>query len=245
MKARVSWNRPRRSRRRRYLLGIEYFFLLLGLVALDCYVWVNTSSTLYQAYQDWAFDQTLRGLTPSIGGFVEEEFSWFKSRPITSQPAAEPNQASAPLREEKEPRHSMVLGRLEIPRLRVKAMVREGADESTLQRAVGHIPGTALPGNIGNVALAGHRDTFFRGLRNIQKNDAIDLKTEDGTYRYVVQSTKIVGPRDVGVLAASTGETLTLVTCYPFYYIGSAPKRFIVRATQVAANPPPQPQRGS
>jgi len=244
MRARVSWDRSR-SRRRRYLLGVEYFFLLLGLIALDCFIWVNTSSTLYQAYQDWAFDQTLRGLTPSISGFVEEELSWFKSREITNPPVPEPNQALAPVPTEKPPTHSMVLGRLEIPRLGVKAMVREGADESTLQRAVGHIPGTALPGSIGNVALAGHRDTFFRGLRNIQKNDAIDLETEDGTYRYVVQSTKIVGPRDVSVLAASTGETLTLVTCYPFYYVGSAPKRFIVRATQVAANPLPQPQRGS
>jgi sortase A len=244
MRARVSWSRPK-SGKRRYLLGIEYFFLLLGLVALDCYIWVNTSSTLYQAYQDWAFDQTLRGLTPSVGGFIEGEFSWFKARQITNEPVPEPSQALAPLPAEKPPAHSMVLGRLEIPRLRVKVMVREGADESTLQRAVGHIPGTALPGSIGNVALAGHRDTFFRGLRNIQKNDAINLKTEDGTYRYVVQSTKIVGPRDVGVLAASTGETLTLVTCYPFYYIGSAPKRFIVRATQVAAIPPSQPQRGS
>jgi sortase A len=201
---------------------------LLGLIALDCYIWVNTSSILYQAYQDWAFDQTLRGLTPSVGGFVEEEFSWFKSRDLSNQPAPEPNQALAPLPTEPPPAHSLVLGRLEIPRLRVKAMVREGADENTLRRAVGHIPGTA-----------------FRGLRNIQKNDAIDLETEDGTYRYVVQSTKIVGPRDVGVLAASTGETLTLVTCYPFYYIGSAPKRFIVRATQVAAIPLSRPQRGS
>jgi sortase A len=139
----------------------------------------------------------------------------------------------------------MLLGRLEIPRLHVKVMVREGADESTLRRAVGHIPGTALPGNIGNVALAGHRDTFFRELRNIRKEDTIDLKTQDATYSYLVQSTKIVGPRDVGVLATSGGETLTLVTCYPFYYVGSAPKRFIVRATQVVSTPQPQPQRGS
>src|ERR1700720_4194235 len=99
MKARVSWSRPK-SRRRPYLLGIEYFFLLLGLVALDCYIWVNTSSTLYQAYQDWAFDQTLRGLAPSVGGFVEEELSWFKSRDLSNQPAPEPNEALAPPRSE-------------------------------------------------------------------------------------------------------------------------------------------------
>src|ERR1700693_4481313 len=100
MKARLSWNRSR-SRRRLYLLGIEYFFLLLGLVALDCYIWVNTSSALYQAYQDWAFDQTLRGLTPSVGGFVEEELSWFKAREIPNQPGLDPNQPPAPLPAEK------------------------------------------------------------------------------------------------------------------------------------------------
>jgi len=95
---------------------------------------------------------------------------------------------------------------------------------------VGHIPGTALPGNVGNVGLAGHRDTFFRALRNIQADDTIEMQTTAGTYRYVVKSTRIVTPRDVSVLQASGGETLTLVTCYPFYYVGSAPKRFIVHA---------------
>jgi sortase A len=139
----------------------------------------------------------------------------------------------------------MLIGRLQIPRLGVAAMVREGADERTLRQAVGHIPGTALPGKTGNVALAGHRDTFFRELRNIRRDDAIDLQTDHGTYRYVVDSTKIVGPREVGVLKASGGETLTLVTCYPFYYIGSAPKRFIVHAAQLAVNSRRPPQRGS
>jgi len=127
----------------------------------------------------------------------------------------------------------MLLGRLRIPRLHVAAMVREGADSGTLRRAIGHIPGTALPGRTGNVGLAGHRDTFFRALRNIEKDDTIDFETDTGTFRYAVQSTKIVSPRDVSVLNAAGGRTLTLVTCYPFYYVGSAPKRFIVRAVQV------------
>lgn len=247
MRARVSWSEPgRRSRGRSYALGLEYFFLIVGLVAVDCYVWVNTSTTLYQAYQDWAFDQTLRGLSPSIRGFAADEFSWLVGKERTAAPATpEPSQPAEPVPGQKAPKRSMLIGRLEIPRLNMKVMVREGADESTLRRAVGHIPGTALPGTAGNVALAGHRDTFFRGLRDIRRSDSIDLMTEDGTYRYQVQSTKIVGPRDVDVLAASGGETLTLVTCYPFYYVGSAPKRFIVRATQVAAIPLHQPQPGS
>ena len=101
-----------------------------------------------------------------------------------------------------------MIGRLEIPRLNLAVMVREGADEGTLSRAVGHIPGTALPGNVGNVGLAGHRDTFFRALRNIRADDTIELETTAGTYRYVVKSTRIVTPRDVSVLEASGGETL-------------------------------------
>jgi sortase A len=158
--------------------------------------------------------------------------------PKSEQPVTgAPNQAP--------PAKRSVIGRLEIPRLQLAVMVREGADEGTLSRAVGHIPGTALPGNIGNVGLAGHRDTFFRALRNIRADDTIELQTTAGTYRYLVKSTKIVTPRDVSVLEASGGETLTLVTCYPFYYVGSAPKRFIVHATQVGANPQRQPLPGS
>jgi len=101
----------------------------------------------------------------------------------------------------------------------------------------GRTPDFVLPGRMGNVGLAGHRDTFFRALRNIQQDDDIELQTEEGTYRYVVESTMVVAPRDVDVLAPSNQETLTLVTCYPFYYVGSAPKRFVVRAAIASAVP--------
>jgi sortase A len=214
------------------LRALEWTFLLVGLLAVDCFVWVNTSSVLYQAYEDWSFDQTLRGLTPSLTGFVRDEAHWLSGGRVNSESAEAPKpapptsqpQVAAP------PGPQLVIGRLEIPRLNLAVMVREGADESTLSRAVGHIPGTALPGNVGNVGLAGHRDTFFRALRNIRADDTIEMQTTAGTYRYVVKSTRIVTPRDVSVLEASGGETLTLVTCYPFYYVGSAPKRFIVHA---------------
>lgn len=240
---------------RRGLLIAEWVFLLLGLVALDCFIWISTSSVLYQSYEDWSFDQTLRGLTPSVTGFVSDEARWLWSGgkekaeappapgsianapPANEPPPSEPAKAAPALRS--------VIGRLEIPRLNLSVMVREGADGRTLSRAVGHIPGTALPGALGNVGLAGHRDTFFRALQNIRDNDAIEFETTNGTFRYVVKSTTIVTPRDVSVLAASGGDTLTLVTCYPFYYFGSAPKRFIVHATQVAVIPQRQPQPGS
>jgi sortase A len=126
-----------------------------------------------------------------------------------------------------------LIGRIEIPRLDLSAVVVEGIDKITLQRAVGHIPGTALPGQPGNVGIAGHRDTFFRPLRNIHRNDIITLTTLRGEYRYRVVSTRVVSPYDVAVLDPVGGEILTLVTCHPFYFVGSAPNRFIVRAERV------------
>lgn len=127
-----------------------------------------------------------------------------------------------------------VLGRLEIPSLGVSTIVREGEDARTLQLAVGHIAGTALPGAAGNIGLAGHRDTFFRRLREINPGDLIRLVAVEGTFTYAVESTQIVDPDDLWVLDPTTEPSLTLVTCYPFTYIGSAPERFIVRAKLVA-----------
>jgi sortase A len=127
-----------------------------------------------------------------------------------------------------------LIGWIEIPRLGLSAIVVEGTDRYTLRRGVGHIPGTALPGQPGNAAITGHRDTFFRPLRNIRQSDIITLTTLLGEYRYRVVSTTIVSPRDVAVLDPSGNEILTLVTCYPFYFVGPAPNRFIVRAERVA-----------
>jgi sortase A len=128
---------------------------------------------------------------------------------------------------------SGLIGRIEITRLGLSAILIEGISTKTLRRAVGHIPGTPLPGEPGNVGISGHRDTFFRPLRNIRRSDVITLTTLRGEYRYRVLSTKVVGPRDVAVLNPSRNEILTLVTCYPFYFVGPAPDRFIVRAERM------------
>jgi len=125
---------------------------------------------------------------------------------------------------------SSALGRIEISSIGLAAMILEGTDQTTLRRAVGHIPGTPLPGRSGNVAIAGHRDTFFRPLRNIRKDDEIKLATLNGSYVYRVDSTRVVEPENIQVLEASDEAILTLVTCYPFNFVGSSPKRFIVRA---------------
>jgi sortase A len=126
-----------------------------------------------------------------------------------------------------------LIGRLEIPRLGLFVIVIEGEDQTTLRRAAGHVPGTSLPGQPGNVGITGHRDTFFRPLRNIQRNDMITFTTLQGEYRYRVVSTRLVTPDNVAVLDSKGGEILTLVTCHPFYFVGPAPNRFIVRAERV------------
>ncbi len=126
-----------------------------------------------------------------------------------------------------------LIGLIEIPRLGLSSIVMEGTSGLVLRRAVGHILGTALPGEAGNVGLSGHRDTFFRELRDIKINDRIKVTTPRGGYQYTVVSTQIVEPSDVTVLDSEESDVLTLVTCYPFSYIGPAPQRFIVRAEKV------------
>jgi len=119
---------------------------------------------------------------------------------------------------------------LTIAKLDIEVPVYNGADDANLNRGVGRIKGTARLGSRGNLGIAGHRDSFFRGLKDIAAGDVIDLLTIDGTLTYRVSSIEIVDPSDVSVLAPTEEETLTLVTCYPFYYVGHAPQRYIVKA---------------
>lgn len=125
------------------------------------------------------------------------------------------------------------IGRLEIPRIGVSVVVLEGTDAHSLRLGAGHIPGTALPDQSGNMGIAGHRDSFFRSLRRINKDDEITLTTLHGSYAYTVYCAKIVNPDDVDILNDTGQPTLTLVTCYPFIYVGAAPKRFIVQARRI------------
>ncbi len=126
-----------------------------------------------------------------------------------------------------------VIAAMSIPRVELSAMVLHGSDARTLQRGPGHLEHTALPGDSGNIVIAGHRDSFFRPLRNIGLGDDIFLETRDGRFHYRVTSIRVVGPREISVLAPTSAEVLTLITCYPFWVIGHAPDRFIVRAARV------------
>jgi sortase A len=128
-----------------------------------------------------------------------------------------------------------VVGEVRIARLGLTAVVVQGDSAAILRRAVGHLAGSALPGQPGNVVLAGHRDTFFRPLARVRVGDVIALRTSTGDFEYRVESTNVVPPSRVQVLEPTAGRTLTLVTCYPFGYLGAAPDRFIVRALETAS----------
>jgi sortase A len=187
---------------------IERALLVVGILCLGYYGYVSAETMLYQAQENRALDELLMRKDDVSAG----------PRPETGSSARRAVAAGE------------TVGRIEIPRLRVSAIIKTGTDARTLQLAVGHIPGTALPGERGNVGLAAHRDTFFRRLRDIQSDDEIRLTTPEGTYTYRVARTDVVDPHDVWVLDPMDHPALTLVTCYPFSYVGDAPQRFIVRA---------------
>ena len=210
---------PHADRRRsRVWRALERLFLVVGLVSLGYFAYVVTESYLYQALENRELDAILASGPP----------------PTASAP---PSTASAPPPTVHVPRPrpapGSMIGRIEIPRLGVSAIIRAGSDARTLRLAVGHIAGTAFPGESGNIGLAGHRDTFFRRLRDIRVDDEIRIVTPEQTYVFRVERTSVVTPRDTWVLNDTATPALTLVTCYPFTYVGSAPDRFIVRAGQL------------
>jgi len=197
---------------------------------------------VWQDWGNWVFDHELLGETATVKGYLAGKLDqitrevevWFGFTRFVNLSAPH----SAPRARHPALGNNALIGRLTIPRLHLSAIVREGVGKDTLGLAVGHIPGTAFPGQSGNVAVAGHRDTLFLGLKGIQANDVVQFETLEGTYEYQVKSTEIVTPKDVSVLNAGKYSELTLVTCYPFSYIGSAPDRFIVKARQVSRTPP-------
>jgi sortase A len=194
---------------RQFLRWSRDVFLVAGVVLLGYCAFTLLDSKLYQARQVRRFQQQLSSAQPAPPGGI----------------GLHPFLIAPPL--------GGTLGSIEINSIGLTAIVMEGIDGRTLRRAVGHIPGTPLPGQQGNVAIAGHRDTFFRPLRNIKHDDEITLTTLAGSYRYIVDSTQVVEPEDTQVLDDSGGTILTLVTCYPFYFVGPASKRFIVRAHKI------------
>ena len=233
---------PVRAPRGRGLRALEYLLLAVGFVCIGIYGYSRIESFVYQSYQDYLLDASLQKQQPTFTGYVRHLYSDMRSGGNSADDRAYDDLEQNEQKENPAPRIAPppdgLIGRIEIPRVNVSAIVREGVDSRTLRRAAGHVPGTALPGDEGNVAIAAHRDTFFRGVRDLTLNDTIRVKTTHGTFEYVVRSTEIVKPTDVQVLNARRRHELTLITCYPFNYIGHAPKRYIVKAEQVDSSAP-------
>ena len=229
---------------------LERAIFVVGLLGVGVWLGSIAESALFQAWQNWVFERQLSGRPADFDEFLGEGKQLLgegKQRlvevivPPAQRRTTPPPAQDAPPVTRTVPDRSLI-GRLRIPRLQVSSMVREGIGESTLRVALGHIPGTALPGSPGNVGLAGHRDTLFRPLRQIRRDDLIRLETLGGTYTYRVERTEIVWPKNVSVLRVGRQPELTLVTCYPFYYVGAAPKRFVVRAREISASVRPVPK---
>ena len=195
-------------RKRRYLTWLGSALLMTGAALLGVYVWnVHMAEEAQRRAKEW-LDQARKA-------------------------QAAPQPSVAPHAVQSRVRRGDTLAELEIPRLRLSVAVFEGDDQGVLRMGAGHIPGTALPVGHGNIGIAAHRDSFFRPLRNIHRNDTIRLTTPAGVARYVVTKTEIVRPTDIEVLGNAPGRDLTLVTCYPFSFVGHAPERFIVFAQKI------------
>ena len=210
MKIRCRWRRPRSPAAGSLLRWGERFFLLLGLLALAYCALFYFQAVIYQAHEKHGFEDALGPASTS-----------------TREGSRDRDAVRAAAR------YSAPFGRIDIPRIGLSVMLVEGVASRNLKLAAGHVPGSAFPGEPGNVCIAGHRDTFFRKLREVRQNDEISITTLSGSFRYSVEAIRVVNPRDVDVLRASAKPILTLITCYPFYYVGDAPQRFIVRARQV------------
>jgi sortase A len=201
------------------LRWLERALLLVAVLCLGAWGWAWLDAKYTQARDSQILDEARSNSTTAEPAQETDRLDTFQ--PAANQPEAPPRRQLAA---------GSLFGRIAIPRLDVSTIVLEGVDASTLRRGAGHIPETALPGDRGNVGIAAHRDSFFRSLKDIRKNDIVRLETLEGTFRYRVDWTRIVTPDDITVLGDTGDAELTLVTCYPFYYVGSAPKRFIVRA---------------
>ena len=208
---------------------IEAVCLTVAILCLGWFGWNWVATEVDQRWADYQLQSALRGQKPTVPGFVQEEMTQTQEQPVPLPPPTVPDPGERP-----RILPGGVVGRVEVPRLNIAAVVRSGVDDKVLRRAVGHVPYTALPGQPGNVGIAAHRDTFFRNLKGVRVGDTIRMVTPAGTYEYLVDSLKIVWPKNVEVLDPTPDPALTLVTCYPFNYVGSAPKRFIVRAKQVS-----------
>jgi len=213
------------------------FLILAGVVGILVWVGGVGEGLVYQYLQGRQFARIVAG---EDSGVVQEEGAVPESRPqaVFPQEAVKTGGAAAP---QNKPRRLFskldalfrqdpeLVGRLEAPEIGLSVMIREGTDEDTLRKAAGHLRSSVEPGEHGNFVVLGHRDTFFRPLRNIEKGDLIRVRTRQGKFTYVVESFEVIEPDAVRIDNGSEAVS-TLITCFPFTYIGPAPHRFVVHA---------------
>jgi sortase A len=204
---------------------LERLLLVAGLLMLGAYAIARIHGEVFSRAEVQRF-MTLRARwqegTPRLGmGTESPDFSLWSEKRIKQY---QESLAAA---------FSPAVAVLRIPKIHLEVPVLRGTDDLTLNRAVGLIAGTALPGEDGNLGIAGHRDGFFRGLKDLRVGDPIELVTESKINTYIIDRIVIVDPSDVSVLARRPRTSVTLVTCYPFYFVGSAPQRYIVQASLV------------
>jgi len=211
--------RPRRGSR--WMARAELLLWLGGLSALGVAGWTVADASLFQARAERQLER-----------------AWTTERAVAASPAAG-RIARAEIAD------GTPMARLAIPRLGLSTVVAEGVDDAVLRRSLGHVPASARPGEGGNVALAGHRDTFFRAIENVVVGDEIELESAGGTDLYRVEWVAVVEPSEVVVTSDAGYPALTLLTCYPFGYVGSAPYRYVVRARRLDDGAPPTRARGS
>jgi sortase A len=224
------------------LMLLERTLLVVGVVLVGVYGTASVHSSFFRTFDLWAFDQQMLGRPATMAGYLAhvvhvpsfEDGSLLVNEP-PDQEEWSPERIRAYEETEQAKGRTPLLGRLEIPSLDLKVMVHDGTDPWSLNRAVGRIEGTSKPGEPGNLGIAGHRDGFFRSLRHLTPGESITLTTLEGRYEYKVDDIEIVAPDEIEVLEDGSRPSLTLVTCYPFYYVGSAPQRYIVKAELVAA----------
>jgi sortase A len=211
---------------------LERFLIVSGVALLGFAGGARLTGEVQRQRDLRRFDAALLAAAPSAAGAAGPA----SAKPVDTRLWA-PERIKA-YEESLQENLGLPLAVLSIPKIGLEVPVLEGTDELTLNRAVGLIEGTARPGERGNVGIAGHRDGYFRGLKDVGAGDAIEMRTLSTRDLYVVESVKIVSPDDVHVLDPTPSPVLTLVTCYPFYFVGSAPQRWIVRAVEREAVPP-------
>lgn len=242
----ISTNPTSNDSRSRWIWA-ERALLAVGLLCLAIFAWSWIDTRLTQTRETRRLEEALAqaAKAPPVKSKASETDSFSSFEKGAAQARQEEKKEEEKEEQKAEPLPALedgeLVGRISIPRIGLSAIVLEGVGKRELRRGAGRIPATARPEEEGNVGIAAHRDSFFRALKDIQEDDEIELATLDGTFRYRVQWTRIVKPDDVSVLEPTEEPALTLVTCYPFYFVGSAPERFIVRAQRIPE--PKQPEQ--